>query len=101
MSAAYTRGTATGKVKRFLLDYQDHASSPEILCCGGRTREGIIGFRLAFLWLSQRLACGNTPMAKARQFSKKLKIEDKGPLVERYEMSMHSGSWVLAPAYVT
>ena len=47
---------------------------------------------MAFLWLSQRLACANTRWQKARQFSKRLQNQRQGLLVERYEMSMHSGS---------
>lgn len=47
---------------------------------------------MAFLWLSQRLACANTRWQKARQFSKRLQNQRQGLLVERYERSMHSGS---------
>jgi hypothetical protein len=39
----------------------------------GRTREGIIGFPLA----ESKVGLWEHPMAKARQFSKRLKIEDK------------------------
>jgi hypothetical protein len=46
MSAACTRGTATDEIKGLLFDYQDYASSLEILCYEVG-RGGMIGFPLA------------------------------------------------------